>query len=151
MTDFYEAVRGDIWKILSGKYNTVRHGGHPSDVGEYRHKRAFWPDMKFHEVEVVDAPTGWQLRITFTPANEPGPVYGYRIDVDKAAEAWKIRVGIHDPHSNPSMFAAELVWYMIAYIGSTRIDNCPDAGEGVRWINTGADVFKPLPDVLPAG
>lgn len=148
MADFSDVVRDDIWTILSRKYNTVRHGGHPSDADEFRRERTFWPDMRFHGVETVDGPDGRQIRITFTPVTEPDAVYGYRIDVDRAAAAWSERVGIRDPRKSPSMFAAELIWYMVAYIGSTAIEACPEGGGGVRWINTGADVFQPLPEPL---
>ena len=104
--------------------------------------------MRFLGAEVTDDPTGPQIRITFTPVREPGMTYGYLIDVEIAAAAWSKRVGIRDPHASPSMFAAELIWYMVAYIGSTPIESfAPDAG-GIRWINTGADVFTALPEPL---
>jgi hypothetical protein len=143
---FEERVRDDIWAILSRKYSTVRHGGHPADAGEYLHERTFWPDMRFHGVEVVQGPNGAQVRITFTPVDEPDATYGYKIDVNTAAAAWSERIGIREPRQNPSMFAAELIWYMVAYVGSIEIEACPKGEGGVRWINTGADVFKPLPE-----
>lgn len=144
--EFDERVRNDIWSILSRKYNTVRRGGHPVDTDEHLHERSFWPDMRFHKVEAVDGPNGRQIRLTFTPKVEPATTYGYRVDVDKAAAAWSEKVGIREPRQNPSMFAAELIWYMVAYIGSMKIEACPEDDTGVRWINTGADVFEPLPD-----
>ncbi len=144
--EFDEEVRDHIWTILSRKYGTVRRGGHPVDADEHRRERTFWPDMRFHKVESVDGPNGRQLRLTFTPLNQPDLTFGYKIDVEKAASAWSERVGIREPRKNSSMFAAELIWYMVAYIGSTPIDACPAGGDGVRWINTGSDVFKPLPD-----
>lgn len=145
--DFSEIVRADIWTILSRKYSTVRHGGHPSDVEEYSRERTFWPDMHFHKVETVVAPDGVrQIRITFTPRSEPGATYGYKVDVDTAAAAWSHRVGIREPRKNPSMFAAELIWYMVAYIGSNHIEASSEGEDAVRWINTGADVFQPLPE-----
>ncbi|MBL8576511.1 MAG: hypothetical protein JNK47_04740 [Mesorhizobium sp.] len=144
--EFDERVRDHIWTILSRKYNTVRQGGHPVDADEHLRERTFWPDMRFHKVDAVDGPNGRQLQLTFTPANRPDATFGYKIDVDKAASAWSERVGIREPRENSSMFAAELIWYMVAYIGSTDIDSCVEDGHGVRWINTGSDVFKPLPD-----
>lgn len=144
--EFDEQVRNDIWTILSRKYNTVRRGGHPVDTDEHLRERSFWPDMRFHKVEVAEGPDGPQIRLTFTPLNEPGAVYGYKVDVDKAAAAWSLRVGIREPRQNPAMFAAELMWYMVAYIGATEIETLAEDEEGIRWINTGADVFKPLPD-----
>jgi hypothetical protein len=150
LPEFDEVVRDDIWTILSRKYSTVRRGGHPSDAEEYLHERSFWPDMRFHKVEAAeDAVSGRQIRITFTPTSEPTVTYGYKIDVDKAASAWSRRVGIREPRKNPSMFAAELIWYMVAFIGATEIEACPRGEGGVRWINTGADVFEPLPDAEP--
>lgn len=148
MSEFSEVVRDDIWTILSRKYTTVRHGGHPSDIGEDRQERTFWPDMQFHRADVVDAPGGKQIRIMFTPIDDPEAVYGYRVDVERAAAAWTERVGIREPRKQPAMFAAELIWYMIAYIGVTDLVACGDEEDGVRWINTGADVFKPLPEPL---
>ena len=150
LPEFDEVVRDDIRTILSRKYNTVRHGGHPSDAEEFLRERSFWPDMHFHTVESIDgAPEGRQIRITFTPTSEPATTYGYKVDVDKAAAAWSKRVGIREPRKNPSMFAAELIWYMVAFIGATEIEACPEGEGGVRWINTGADVFEPLPDAEP--
>jgi hypothetical protein len=143
---FEERVREDIWAILSRKYNTVRHGGHPADAGEYLHERTFWPDMRFHEAKVTKGPGGPQIRITFTPVDAPDSIYGYKVDVQKAADAWSKRVGIREPRQNPSMFAAELIWYMVAYVGSIQIESQPKGEDGVRWINTGADVFTPLPE-----
>lgn len=148
MPDFSDIVRDDIWKILTTKYNTTRHGGHPTDVDEFRRERPFWPDMRFHDVQTVDAPAGRQIRITFTPSTEPEIRYGYRIDVEETAKAWSKRVGIRDPRASPAMFAAELIWYMVAYIGSTRIEEYPFSEDGIRWINTGADVFSPLPEPM---
>ena len=145
--DFTQIVRDDIWAILSRRYGTVRRGGHPADAGEDRRERPFWPDMRFRGVEAVDIPGGpRQIRITFTPVTEPDATYGYKVDVEKAAAAWSERVGIRDPRNNPSMFAAELIWYMVAYIGATAIETCPAGEADVRWINTGADVFEPLPE-----
>lgn len=143
---FDETVRDDIWTILNRKYGTVRRGGHPVDAEEHLHERTFWPDMHFHKVETVDQPGGRQIRITFTPVNEPATTYGYKVDVDKAASAWSERVGIREPRQNPSMFAAELIWYMVAYIGASKMQDCPEGEGGVRWINTGADIFEPLPE-----
>ncbi len=144
--EFDEQVRDDIWTILSRKYNTVRRGGHPVDADEHLRERTFWPDMRFHKVESIDGPDGRQIRLTFTPLSQPDMTFGYRIDVDKAASAWSERVGIREPRKNSPMFAAELIWYMVAYIGATEIDACAQDENGVRWINTGSDVFKPLPD-----
>lgn len=148
MADFINLVHGEIWTILSRTYSTVRHGGHPSDAEEFRRDRSFWPDMQFHGAEAVDNADGGQIRITFTPVREPGVTYGYRIDVETAAAAWSKRVGIRDPHASPAMFAAELIWYMVAYIGSTPIEESEADHNGIRWINTGADVFTALPDPL---
>ena len=145
-TEFDERVQSDIWTILSRGYRTVRRGGHPTEVDEHLHERPFWPDMRFGKVDTVSGPRGTQIRITFTPVQEPGTTYGYKIDVDKAASAWSERIGIRDPRSNPAMFAAELIWYMVAYIGSKQIGECPEDGDGIRWINTGSDVFEPLPE-----
>lgn len=143
---FDEAVREEIAGILSRKYTTVRHGGHPSDRDEFLRERPFWPDMRFGGVDLADAAGhGPQFRITFTPVAEPEATYGYRIDVDKAAAAWSKRVGIRDPRQNPSMFAAELVWYMVAYIGAADITACPAGADGIRWINDGSDIFEKLP------
>jgi hypothetical protein len=145
--EFDELVRADIWGILSRKYNTIRRGGHPSDTEEHLRDRSFWPDMRFDTVETVNGPAGDpQIRITFRPVSEPGATYGYKVDLDNAAAAWSKRVGIREPRKNPSMFAAELIWYMVAFIGATEIEACPEGEGGVRWINTGADVFAPLPD-----
>lgn len=142
---FDEAVKEDIEKILSHKYNTVRRGGHRLDADENLHERPFWPDMRFERVELAAAPGGSQLRIRFAPASETGAVYGYKVDIDKAANAWSERIPIHEPRENPSMFAAELIWYMIASIGSVDLATFPEGEGGVRWINDGSEVFQSLP------
>lgn len=150
MPEFSDVVRDDIWSILSRTYGTVRHGGHPTDAGEFLRERPFWPDMRFLAAETVDAPNGRQIRITFGPTKDASAVYGYRIDVETAASAWSERVGVRDPRASPSMFAAELIWYMVAYIGSKPIETYPEGEDGVRWVNTGADVFSPLGEPLAA-
>jgi hypothetical protein len=143
--DFEAIVRDDIWLILSRKYQTVRHGGHPLDRDEYLRERTFWPDMRFARVDLVKTPDGGpEIRIVFSPSTEPDSAYGYRVDVDKATAVWHERIGI-EPRQNPPMFAAELIWYMVAYIGSIDIAECPEGEDGVRWINDGDDVFKALP------
>lgn len=145
--DFETSVRDDIWGILSRKYQTVRHGGHPLDRDEHLRERTFWPDMRFHKVELGDAPGGGaQLHVIFSPATSPDLTFGYKVDIDLATSAWSERIGIREPRRNPSMFAAELIWYMVAYIGSIEIAECAEGEGGVRWINDGTDVFKALPD-----
>ncbi len=148
MTEFSETIRYQIFSILKQKYNTVRHGGHAGDVDEFRRRRPFWPDMQFHDVKLEEGPNGDQVRITFTPVDEPTQTFGFKVDVEDAAATWRHRVGIRDPHKHSNMFAAEIIWYMIAYIGVSKFEECPDKGDGVRWINSGDDVFKPLPDPL---
>lgn len=148
MTEFAEVVRRDVHTILSRQYNTVRHGGHIADTDEFLHTRPFWPDMLFHDVDMVDGPAGDQIRITFTPTHEPGVIFGYKVDVEDTANAWIKRVGIRDPRDNTPMFAAEIIWYMIAYIGVTELVQDSSNGDGVQWINNGDDVFAPLPDPL---
>ncbi|WP_018182906.1 hypothetical protein [Kaistia granuli] len=138
---FDQAVRTDISTILTRKYRTVRHGGH--DKEEHLRERQFWPDMQFHGVEIWQDTPG--LSITFTPVNEPGQVYGYRIDMATALIAWGKRVGIRNPRQHPSMFAAELVWYMVTYIGAVGIEDSVVAADGIRWINKGTEVFEKLP------
>lgn len=148
MTGFDETVRDEIWKILTMRYRTVRHGGHPTDAEEHLQERKFWPDMEFRAVTATEGPNGGQVRITFSPVREPELVFGYKIDVDSTAAAWSKRIGIRDPYKSPTMFAAELIWYMVAYIGSHRIDEVTADPDGIRWINRGDDVFAPLPEPL---
>jgi len=144
---FNEKVRKEISDILSQKYHTVRHGGHELDKDEFRRERKFWPDMQFHGAGYVGTGPKPLVGITFTPVNEPGNTYGFRIDLEQAIEAWVKRVGILKPREHPAMFAAELIWYMVTYIGAVDLaDALPDA-EGVRWINEGTEIFGRLPGV----
>ena len=138
---FDDAVRADITTILTRKYRTVRHGGH--DKEEHLRERQFWPDMRFHGVEIWQEAPG--LSITFTPVDEPDQVYGYRIDMATALTAWGKRVGIRNPRQHPSMFAAELVWCMVTYIGAVGLEGSVATDDEVRWINKGTDVFDRLP------
>lgn len=136
---FYNQVRGDIWTILSQQYD-YRGSGEA-----LARERPFWQDMRFHEVSTVDGSNGNHISITFTPIDQPTTIYGYKIDLDKAAAAWNERVGIRDARQNPTMFAVELVWYMVVYIGETNLERCRESGKGVCWINAGTDAFLSLP------
>jgi hypothetical protein len=147
LKEFDASLREEISGILRRTYRTVRHGGHPADKDEFLRHREFWPDMRFDEVRFgSDAENGRRLLITFAPVAELQTRYGYRVDVADALAKWTKRVMIRDPLSNPSMFAAEIVWYMVAYIGSNDITAFPADSEGVRWINTGSDLFEKLPE-----
>lgn len=148
MSSFADRVRGELWNILSGSYGTVRHGGHPTDVDEFRRARSFWPDMNFHSVTIDESASGQNIAISFTPVREPDRTYVYQVHIETAAAAWSKRVGIRDPHSNPAMFAAEIIWYMVAFIGSTPIETTPESADGLRRINKGSDVFTALPEPM---
>ena len=144
--EFAETVRAEIAGILSRKYTTVRHGGHDIDRDEFRRERTFWPDMTFHGV-ALSRPAGRDatISLTFTPVYEPENTYGFRIDMPKAVVVWSKRVGIRDPLEHPAMFAAELIWYMVTYIGAIEIADSASDESGIRWINDGSEIFEALP------
>jgi hypothetical protein len=147
LKEFDEQLREELSSTLRRTYRTVRHGGHPTDKDEFLRHREFWPDMRFDEAKLLGGPgERRELAITFAPVNETGASYGYRVDLDDALAKWATRVTIRDPMSNPSMFAAEIIWYMVAYIGSNDIAAAPLADDGIRWINTGLDLFEKLPE-----
>jgi hypothetical protein len=147
LKEFEKTLREEISGILRRTYRTNRHGAHPTDKDEFLRHREFWPDMRFDEAELRNGSAGsGVLLITFTPANEPQTRYGYRVNIADALAKWTKRVIAVDPLSNPSMFATEIVWYMVAYIGSNDIEAMPLDGAGVRWINTGMDLFERLPE-----
>jgi hypothetical protein len=145
--EFEEAVRNEIAAILTGTYYTTRHGAHPSDKDEFLRERQFWPDMRFVDVaRYRTAGDGVGLAITFTPAaNADGGNYGFKIDLAKSLATWSKRIGIRNPSEHPSMFAAELVWYMVAYIGTVDLIAFAADDSGVRWINDGSEIFVKLP------
>ena len=148
MSSFGEQVQRELWTILSRSYGTVRHGGHPTDADEFRRDRSFWPDMNFSSVTLEERLNGEQIAISFTPVREPDRTYVYQVSVETAAAAWSKRVGIRNPYANPAMFAAEIIWYMVAYIGSTPIEDMQEDEVGLRRINTGSDVFTALPEPM---
>lgn len=140
-------VRDHISEILKQRYGTTRHGSNPLDKGEETAERRFWPDMQFHDVGQSQSQEGDPVvEISFTPVYERENTYGYRINVNNAVEAWSKRLGIINPQHYPARFAAEILWYMVTYIGSLKIERCPEDARGIRWINRGDDVFTRLPD-----
>lgn len=140
-------VRDHVAEILRRKYGTIRQGANALDQDEYRKERRFWPDMQFHEVGLSDGAAGQPVvEITFTPVYEQETTYGFLVDVDYAIDTWGTRVGVQHPRNYPSRFAAEIIWYMVTYIGSLKIEDCPVDHRGIRWINKGDDVFARLPD-----
>jgi hypothetical protein len=144
---FVETVRREIADILNRKYRTTRRGGHPSDEDESLRDRAFWPDMRFHQVAQYQTAQGTRgLAITFTPIAEQESLYGFKIDMVKSLAAWGQRVVIRSARDHPSMFAAELIWYMVAYISSVDIRAFPTDASGVRWVNEGSEMFTRLPE-----
>lgn len=146
MDEFNEAVRREISSVLSRKYRTNRRGAHLSDRGEFLRERDFWPDMRFLDVVPYEtADGGGGLAITFAPASEPRDRYGFKIDMATSLESWCKRIGIRNPREHPAMFAAELTWYMVAYIGAIDINSFVADGSGIRWINKGYEIFVKLP------
>ncbi|KKB86109.1 hypothetical protein VW29_04305 [Devosia limi DSM 17137] len=144
---FENQVRDHVAEILRRKYGTTRQGANALDRDESLKQRRFWPDMQFHEVGQSSGLTGQAMvEISFTPVYEPENTYGYRVDVNSAIEAWSMRLGVQHPRNYPARFAAEVIWYMVTYIGSVKIEECPVDGKGIRWINKGDDVFTRLPD-----
>jgi hypothetical protein len=147
MNEFDEAVRQHISAILKQRYHTIRRGGHPSDKDEFLHDRRFWPDMQFLGVATYRTAEGNSgLTVTFTPVSESGNVYGFKIDMTKSLATWGKRIGIVNPREHPVMFAAELIWYMVAYIGAIDITSSLADGFGIRWINNGSEIFTKLPE-----
>jgi hypothetical protein len=144
--DFDETVRREIAEILGRKYRTTRRGGHPSDEDEFLRDREFWPDMRFHGVAYYETVQGTPgLAVTFTPVADLGSLYGFKIDMVESLAAWGNRVAIRSARDHPSMFAAELIWYMITYISAVDIRAFPADASGVRWINDGSEMFTRLP------
>lgn len=142
---FAHQVRDGMWELLSARYRTNRRDGWNHSVDEYVGHRPFWPEFIFDDVGVVTESGPTRIRVTFHESDHPETILGFRIDLEPAMEAWSIRVGGRDPRQHPEMFAAELVWFMVCFIGVADFGpDVPGTLDDPQWINTGAEIFGKL-------
>lgn len=140
---FAEPVRNAMWQLLSSRYRTSRTDRQAD--AESADDRPFWPDFTFETVSIAGREQSADIQVTFYETIRPETLLGFRIDLDKAASSWSERVGGRDPSRYPEMFAAELVWFMVCYIGVADLDpGLPGDRDGPRWINQGTEVFGKL-------
>ncbi|MCW5253547.1 MULTISPECIES: hypothetical protein [unclassified Streptomyces] len=143
-TELFRSVRDNMWRLLSDRYRTNRRARGTQSEDEYLHDRPFWPEFTFDDVahEVQDGTD--MLLVTFHASDDPRTPLGFRIALVKAMEEWSRRVGGRDPRQHPEMFAAELIWFMVCFIGVAELDTGTGGGPGPRWINDGSEIFGKL-------
>lgn len=138
--DFARQVADEMSRITTGRYRTTRRGGHPLDRGEASADRPFWPGVAFTRTTVAPGPT---LVTTFAVSKDPG-FYGFRVHLPSAVERWHLRIGIVDAVSRPTLFAAELCWYLVVQVGAADLGAVEPDEQGVGWINVATEVFGRL-------
>ncbi|WP_030912372.1 hypothetical protein [Streptosporangium amethystogenes] len=143
-TALFGVIRGHMWSLLSDRYRTNRRTSHPPTEDEYLHDRPFWPAFTFEGVTYAKEEDKDRLLVTFHDTDLPDITLGFRIDLDTAMTEWTRRVGGRIPREHPEMFAAELIWFMICFIGVTDLDGATGAPESPYWINGGSEIFGKL-------
>lgn len=143
--ELFRSVRDSMWSLLSDRYRTQRRGAGEQFEDEYLHDRPFWPEFTFQDV-VYQVDDGTDvLLVTFHETDTPEATLGFRINLLKAMAEWSKRVGGRDPRQHPEMFAAELIWFMVCFIGVAEFDA---AAHGTThspyWINDGSEIFGKL-------
>ncbi|MFD0883254.1 hypothetical protein ACFQ08_01575 [Streptosporangium algeriense] len=139
-----EVIRDNMWSLLSDRYRTNRRAPHTPTEDEYLHDRPFWPAFTFEEVRHTVEDGRDRILVTFHDTDVPEDTLGFRIDLDTAMAEWSRRVGGRNPHDHPEMFAAELIWFMVCFIGVADLDGEAGTPEAPHWINNGSEIFGKL-------
>lgn len=135
----FATFRDEMWSLLSARYRVARDDA----AGEV--ERPFWPEFTFDSVRHAVEDGVDRLIVTFHETDRPERTLGFRVDVRKAMAEWSKRLGGRRPQDNPQMFAAEVIWYMVCFIGVADLGgDAPGTPEAPYWINEGAEVFGPL-------
>ncbi|WP_169983487.1 MULTISPECIES: hypothetical protein [unclassified Microbispora] len=138
-------IRDHMWSLLSDRYRTNRRSPGAPTEDEYLHDRPFWPEFTFEEVRYAVEGGRDLLLVTFHDTDVPEITLGFRIDLDKAMTEWSRRVGGRLPRQHPEMFAAELIWFMVCFIGVADFDGATGTpGSPPYWINDGSEIFGKL-------
>lgn len=135
----FATIRDEMWALLSARYRVA--GNAVSDA----HERPFWPEFTFDSVRHAVEDGRDLLLVTFHETDRPERTLGFRVDVRKAMAEWSKRLGGRRPHEHPQMFAAEVIWYMVCFIGVADLGgDAPGTPEAPYWINEGGEVFGRL-------
>ena len=133
-------VAGEMSRITTGGFRTHRHGGHALDRNEASRDRSFWPGVEFSPTTVAPGPT---LLTIFTACNDER-CFGFKVHLPSAIERWNLRIGIVDAASHPTLFAAELCWYLVVQVGAADLAAIALDEQGIGWINNATEVFGRL-------
>jgi hypothetical protein len=118
-------VADEMSRITMGRFRTNRQGGHALDRNEAARDRSFWPGVEF----TVCNDERW---------------FGFRVHLPSAIERWNLRIGIVDAASHPTLFAAELCWYLVVQVGAVDLAAIAPDEQGIGWINNATEVFGRL-------
>ncbi|MEV0758421.1 hypothetical protein [Streptosporangium sp. NPDC050280] len=143
-TALFGVIRDNMWSLLSDRYRTNRRTSHPPTADEYLHDRPFWPAFTFEGVTYAAEEGKDWLLVTFHDTDIPDTTLGFRIDLETAMVEWTRRVGGRIPREHPEMFAAELIWFMICFIGVADFDGATGTPGAPHWINDGSEIFGKL-------
>ncbi len=133
-------VADEMSRITTGRFRTQRRGGHALDCDEATRDRSFWPGVEFSPTIVSPGPT---LLTRFTVCNDER-WFGFRVHLPSAIERWNLRIGIVDAASHPTLFAAELCWYLVVQVGAADLTAVALDDQGVGWLNVATEVFGRL-------
>jgi hypothetical protein len=138
--EFAQHVADEMTRITTGRYRTDRRGGHALDRDEASRDRSFWPGIEFSPTTVSPGPT---LLTRFTVGNDERS-FGFRVHLPSAIERWNLRIGIVDAASRPTLFAAELCWYLVVQLGAADLTAIERDEQGVGLVNVATEVFGRL-------
>lgn len=142
-TPYADATCAAFNEITQGSYRTTRNGAHRLDEGEASRPRPLWPGVDFRPAH-IEPPDSLVVHVTFRDLGDA--VFGCRVDLSTALTRGAELSDLVAWHEEPELMAAELVWYLVSYIGASRIEAPPPTnGADVTWLMEGPEVFGPLP------
>lgn len=146
MTDnqqsFIAEVKHEIHNILTGRYSRSNPSAHDNN-GTIPETLPFWSAFDFHEVWWDDSSSC--LGIVFSVAGHAVPRYGFRVNFWEAMDSWREQIGVGNIERNPAMYATEIIWFMVCFVGTSHLPDVPPNSDDVVWLNSGQEVFRELP------
>lgn len=143
-SELFRNIRENMWSLLSDRYRTHRRSAESKTEDEFLHERSFWPAFTFEDVSYSAEGGKERILVTFHDTDAPEITLGFKVDLVQAMAEWSKRVGGRDPREYPEMFAAELIWFMVCFIGVADFDGAVGTPEEPYWINEGSEVFGKL-------
>lgn len=143
-SELFQDIRDNMWSLLSDRYRTNRRSAEKKTEDEFLHERTFWPAFTFEEVSYSTEDGMDRLLVTFHDTDTPENTLGFKVDLVRAMAEWSKRVGGRDPREHPQMFAAELIWFMVCFIGVADFEGSAGTPEKPHWINEGSEIFGKL-------